>query len=95
MKALLLRWPRSEHEKAAHGKRAKEVITVSREKALFRDNLERLRELFPGVEVLTMEETCKLLRMDRRTLLADKSCPARKVAGKYIVPIVKLASYLS
>lgn len=68
---------------------------MAREKALFRDNLERLRELFPGVEVLTMDETCKLLRMDRRTLLSDKDCPAKKVSGKYIVPIVKLASYMS
>ena len=68
---------------------------MPREKELFRDNLERLRELFPDVEVLTMDETCKLLRLDRRTLLQDKTCPAKKVGKKYIVPIVGLASYMS
>lgn len=68
---------------------------MAREKELFRYNLEHLRELFPGREVLTMNETCKLLRRDRRTLLQDKDCPAKLVGGKYMVPIAKLASYLS
>jgi len=68
---------------------------MPREKPLFRANLERLRELYPDREVLTMSETCKLLRMDRRTILQDKNCPANKVCGKYIVPLAKLASFLS
>ena len=68
---------------------------MPREKELFRDNLERLRELFPDVEVLTMRETCKLLRIDPRTLLQDKKCPAKKIGNRYIVPIVRLASYMS
>lgn len=68
---------------------------MPREKELYRDNLERLRELYPDKEVLTMGETCKLLRLDRRTLLQDRKCPAKKIGGKYIVPIVKLANYMS
>lgn len=68
---------------------------MAREKPLFRVNLEHLQELFPGREVLTMNETCKLLRTDRRRLLQDDDCPAKLVGGKYMVPIAKLASYLS
>lgn len=65
------------------------------EKELFRDHLQRLRELYPGKEVLTMNETCELLRMDRRTLLQDKKNPAKMIAGKYIVPLINLARYMS
>ncbi len=65
------------------------------EKELFREHLQRLRELYPDCEVLTMNETCKLLRIDRRTLLQDKKCPAKMIAGKYIVPLINLAWYMS
>lgn len=68
---------------------------MAREKELFRDNLERLREVFPDTDVLTMDETCRYLRIDRRTLLQDRECPAKKIAGKYIVPLVNLARYMS
>lgn len=68
---------------------------MPREKELFRENLVRLRELYPDVEVLTMGEVEKLLRMDRRTIIADKNSPVTKVRGRYIVPIIKLASYMS
>lgn len=68
---------------------------MPREKELFRDNLERLREVFPHTDVLTMDEACKYLRIDRRTLLQDRKNPAKKIAGKYVIPLINLASYLS
>ena len=75
---------------------------MPREKEGFRDQLERLTEKFPGRECLTIEEASKLLQVHRQTLLQDKDFPAQKVGaarasrgGKYIVPLVGLARWLS
>ena len=65
------------------------------EKELYRDHLSRLLVMFPGREVLTINEVCSFLHIDRRTLLRDKNNPAKKIAGKYVVPLVNLARYLS
>ena len=65
------------------------------EKELYREQLARLLMVFPGREVLTINEVCSFLHIDRRTLLRDKNNPAKKIAGKYVVPLVNLARYLS
>ncbi len=65
------------------------------EKELFRDHLERLRELYPGKEVITIAETCALLHINRHTLLQDKKCPAKQIGGRYVVPLINLARYMS
>lgn len=65
------------------------------EKELYREHLVRLREIYPDREVLTIDEVCKLLKMDRRTLLQDKNNPAKKVSGKYFVPLINLARYMA
>ncbi len=62
---------------------------------LYRCHLERLLEMFPQRDIITMDELCVYLRMDRRTILKDKRCPAKKIAGKYVVPLVNLAWYLT
>ena len=54
---------------------------MPKEKELFRDNLERLREVFPDTDVLTMDETCRYLRIDRRTLLQDPNAQQRRSRG--------------
>jgi hypothetical protein len=62
---------------------------------LYRDHLERLLELFQQRDIISMDELCAYLHMDRRTILKDKKCPAKKIAGKYVVPLVNLARYLT
>lgn len=62
---------------------------------LYRFHLERLLELFPQREIISMNELCAYLGMDRRTILKDKRCPAKKIAGKYVVSLVNLAWYLT
>lgn len=62
----------------------------------YRDQLERLAELFPGKEFLTIQEVCKILGCHRQTLLADKTFPAKQIGGKgkYYIPIVGLARWM-
>lgn len=68
---------------------------MSREKVDYRDNLEMLREMFPGRMTITIQEACALLGREKRSLLGDRSFPAQKIGGRYAVPIVALARYLS
>lgn len=68
---------------------------MPREKECFRDQLQRLDEKYPGQEVLDLKDACDLLRTDRKTLLCDQSFPAKKVGGKYIIPLVALARWLA
>lgn len=77
---------------------------MPREKEGFREQLARLDELFPGQEVLTMNDVCKMLRTDRRTILRDKTFPVKKIGGtpgsrefdgRYAVPKVGLARWMA
>ncbi len=68
---------------------------MPREHESFRDQLQSLREQFDGQEVLTMDQSCKLLGLDRDALINDKAFPAKKVGKKYIIPIVPLARWMS
>ena len=68
---------------------------MPREREDFRDQLQALREQFAGQEVLMMDQSCKLLGLDRDALINDKSFPAKKVGKKYIIPIVPLARWMS
>lgn len=75
---------------------------MPREKEGFRDQLVRLDELFPDRETLTLDEVSELLGVYRKTLLNDKTFPAKKVGvtksitgGKYIIPKVSLARWMS
>ena len=66
-----------------------------REREAFRDQLQSLREQFAGQEVLTLDQSSKLLGLDRAALLGDKDFPAKKVGKKYIIPIVPLARWMA
>lgn len=68
---------------------------MAKEKVDYRDNLEMLREMFPGKMTITMQDACALLSRDKRSLLGDRGFPVQKVGGRYAVPIVGLARYLS
>ncbi len=63
----------------------------------YREQLERLAELFPGKEVLTLPDVCKMMGCHRQTLLADKTFPAKRInsQGKYYIPIVSLARWMT
>lgn len=41
---------------------------MAREKAAYRDNLERIQEAFPGKEILCLKELAGWLHMDGRTV---------------------------
>lgn len=68
---------------------------MPREHEMFRDQLQSLREQFAGQEVLTMDQSCKLLGLDRDALIHDRDFSAKKVGKKYIIPIVSLARWMS
>lgn len=70
---------------------------MPREKELFRDNLLMLQELYPGRVTITLNEACELLGKHRQTLMNSKTFPKVQLAkrGEYLIPIARLASYLS
>ena len=74
---------------------------MPREKEGFREQLARLDERFPDKETLGMAEVSAYLGTYRRTLISDKTFPARKLGktkseygGVYIIPKVLLARWL-
>lgn len=67
---------------------------MPREKEGFREQLQSLMERFPGKEAVGLEACCEMLDTDRRVLLKDKTFPAKKVGGKYMIPLVGLARWL-
>lgn len=60
----------------------------------YRDNLERISERFNG-ELIPLPEVVVFLGCDKRTLMADKTFPSKKVGGRYFVTAVALAKWLS
>lgn len=67
---------------------------MSRERECFREQLQALQQRFEGVEVITLDQSCKLLGLDRMALLGDRDFPAKKVGKRYIVPLVPLARWM-
>ena len=51
--------------------------------------------MFPARAAITVTECQAVLGLDRRTLLADREFPARKVGNKYAVPLTELARWLT
>jgi hypothetical protein len=64
------------------------------EKRDYRDNLERISKRFSG-ELISLPEVVGYLGCDKRTLMADKTFPSKKVGGRYFVTAVALAKWLS
>lgn len=67
---------------------------MAKERQDYRANLEMLQKMFPGRMALSINEVCATIRVDRRTLLKDRTFPARMIGGKYIISITALARYL-
>jgi hypothetical protein len=72
----------------------KELTNMAREKVGYRDALNLIQAVYPGKSVLTMPETERLIRCDRRTLLKDSAFPVVKVGNKYIILVTELARYM-
>ena len=66
-----------------------------REKEHFRDELDRLSERFPGREAIALSEAAEVVGCCYKTLQRDKNFPKVKIRGKWVVPLVRLASYLA
>lgn len=69
---------------------------MAREPDGYREQLELLAERFPGKEVLSIQDVCKMFGCHRQTLLADKTFPRKQIGGKgkYYIPIVGLARWM-
>lgn len=67
-----------------------------REPVGYRDQLERLAELFPGREILTLREVSKMFGCHKQTILADPTFPAKRMGnkGKYYIPVAGLARWM-
>lgn len=67
-----------------------------REKECFRDWLVELHGAFgDDVALIPVSKVAKYLKKDYRTLIADKSFPVKRIGGRFEVPIVGLARWLS
>lgn len=65
-----------------------------REAEGYRPQLEMLVDMFPNRAAITINECQSAVGCDRRTLLADRTFPARKVGNKYSVSLTELARWL-
>lgn len=68
---------------------------MSREKELFRDNLVRLDEAFPGRELIKFAAAAEYCGVPTRTAREDKKFPKQLVGKNLYVSKTKLASYLA
>jgi len=70
---------------------------MSREKEDFRIHLERLSEAFPEMEIITLNQVCKHLHKDPKTLKRNKAFPLNRngKTGFYEIRIVALARWLA
>lgn len=68
---------------------------MPREKELFRDNLEMLRDEFGNVPTIPLTHAAKYLKRDPQTLKQIKDFPLKKMGRYYAVPIIGFASWLS
>lgn len=68
---------------------------MPKEKELFRDNLVRLDQNFPGRDLIPIRDAAKYVGCNYRTLLNTKGFPVRKLGVYWVVPKVQLASWLS
>ena len=68
---------------------------MSREKEDFRENLRLITEHFGSVQLIPLKRAAEYCGADVRMLQKDKDFPIKKVVGRYYVPAVSLARWLS
>ena len=68
---------------------------MAREKENYRENLRLIYEHFGDVQLIRIKEAAEYCGLDERVMKRAKDFPLRKIAGRYYVPAVSLASWLS
>lgn len=68
---------------------------MAREKELFRDNLERVTQVFGDAELIPIQAVGKFLGCCYRTLQNQKEFPIKKVGNRIYTTKVGLAQWLS
>lgn len=68
---------------------------MAREKENYRENLRLITERFGDVQLIPLKQVAEYCGADARTLQKDKELPVKKIVGRYYVPAVGLASWLS
>ena len=68
---------------------------MAREKVDYRDNLELILQQFEDVQLIPFKKAAQYCGVDVRTLQKDNTFPLKKIAGRYYVPAVGLARWLS
>lgn len=68
---------------------------MAREKENYRENLRLITERFGDVQLIPLKQVAEYCGADVRTLQKDKELPVKKIVGRYYVPAVGLASWLS
>ena len=68
---------------------------MAREKENYRENLRLIAERFGDVQLIPLKQVAEYCGADVRTLQKDKELPVKKIVGRYYVPAVGLASWLS
>ncbi len=68
---------------------------MPREKEDYRENLRMIMERFGGVQLIPFKQAAAYCGADVRYLRLDEDFPLKKVGGRYYVPAVGLARYLS
>ena len=65
------------------------------EKATYHDHLTRLREVFPGAEVISVPQAAKFCGVKPETLRSNKTFPMMKMGRYYRVPLINFARWLA
>lgn len=68
---------------------------MAREKPDFQENLKQIQEYFGSGQLLPLKKVADYCGRDYRTLQRTNDFPVKKVAGRYFVPAVGLARWLS
>lgn len=68
---------------------------MPREKEDFRENLRIISEKFGDVQLIPLKQAARFCGADERVLQKDKDFPVKKIVGRYYVPAVGLARWLS
>lgn len=68
---------------------------MPREKEDYRENLSNIIEKFGEVQLIPLKKAAEFCGVDTRLLQNDKSFPIKKVAGRYFVPALSFARWLS
>jgi len=68
---------------------------MPREKEDYRENLRLIFEKFGEVQLIPLKQVAEFCGADVRSLQKDKEFPQKKLGGRYYVPAVSLARWLS